>query len=133
MAFFGWNNAFNVSIEEMDRRQRSFFENVNQMIESAQRADKEETLEQIFIELAEYICRHIKDEETILKKVNYPELDVHRHQHNLFISHINGLMYCYCRKHLTIPESTLAFMKNWLHDHILQQDKKFGIYLMKNC
>lgn len=131
MAFLGWNNAFNVSIEEMDRQQKNFFETFNRMIEAVQRADKEEALERIFVELAEYTSRHIKDEETLLKKVNYPELHLHRQQHNIFISHLNGLMCCYCRKHLTIPESTLVFTKNWLQDHILQQDKKFGTYLSK--
>lgn len=33
------------------------------------------------------------------------------------------------KKELAIPESTLAFMKNWLLEHILLQDKKYADFI----
>ena len=131
MAYFIWKDNFSVNIEEMDIQHKMFFEYLNQMFDALQRSDKEENLEHMFDNLTEYADHHFKDEESLLKKYNYSDLGTQRQQHNFFISRLKELKNRHGSNHSSISESTLAFMKDWFLEHILQEDKKYGDYLQE--
>jgi len=129
MAFFTWKEHFSVNIEEMDIQHKMFFEYLNQMFDAVRRSDKEENLEQLFDNLTEYADHHFNDEERLLKKNSYSDLGTQRQQHAFFISRLKELKNRHGSSNFSLPESTLAFMKDWFLEHILQEDKKYGEYL----
>jgi len=98
------------------------------MFDAIQRSDKEEKLEHMFDNLTEYADHHFKDEESLLKKNGYPGLATQQQQHAFFISQLKEFKNS-SSKHFALPESTLAFMKDWFLEHILQEDKKYGDFL----
>ncbi|MGA7828743.1 MAG: bacteriohemerythrin [Geobacteraceae bacterium] len=130
MSFFTWKDQFSVHVQEMDAQHREYFEFLNEMHDAVMRVDKKEVLERMFYNLRKYAEQHFVDEESLMRKVNYPDLALQQQQHALFITHLRELQDSYKEQQIAIPESTLAFMKDWLLEHILQQDKKYGEYLL---
>jgi hemerythrin-like metal-binding protein len=130
MAFFTWKDQFSVSNEEMDLQHKKFFEYLNQMFDTVQRFDKEENLGHMFDNLTEYADHHFKSEESLLRNINYPDLSTQQQQHAFFISRLKEFKNNHRSKQFALPESTLAFMKDWFLEHILQEDKKYGDFLL---
>jgi hemerythrin-like metal-binding protein len=129
MAFFTWKDQFSVNNEEMDSQHKMFFEYLNQMFDAVQRFDKEENLGQMFEKLTEYADHHFKSEESLMRKISYPDLATQQQQHAFFISRLKEFKNSYRSKQFALPESTFAFMKDWLLEHILQEDMKYGNFL----
>lgn len=133
MAFFTWKEQFSVNVKEMDLQHQEFFDYLNQMHDAVMRFDKDEVLELMFLNLTKYTEQHFRDEEGLLKKCNYPDLATQQQQHVFFVSRLKELQESFIRERIGVPESTLAFMKDWLLEHILQQDKKYGEYLLQHA
>ncbi len=133
MDLFVWKDAFNINIEELDRQHKLFFEYINLMFEAVGRYDKEDLLMQTFANLAMYAERHFRDEESMMGKTGYPGLESQKSEHISFLSRLEELKNGHLSDNPAIPESTLAFMRDWLLEHILQQDKKFGVYLAESA
>ena len=77
-------------------------------------------------ELVEYVMFHFKDEEGIMESINYPGLREHKMQHELFIKEILSSVNAYKNGKQLIPNSFVRFLRDWLFNHILVDDKEWA-------
>lgn len=82
-------------------------------------------------QLLEYSRHHFAEEETWLKVIGYPGLQDQKKQHEFFISQVTELQDRYSKGEASIPISTLEFLREWLLSHILENDKKYGAFMLE--
>jgi hemerythrin-like metal-binding protein len=77
-------------------------------------------------EMVNYTLSHFQREEELLEKCNYPDLENHRRIHHNAVTKIKEIRQQYnlgLRDH--IETELIAFLSNWLSDHILGEDRKY--------
>ena len=73
-----------------------------------------------------YAYEHFRFEEEYMQKIHYPNFVKHRRIHKDF----DDLIYAYSRDLLegkiVLNSEIIKIIRNWLVDHILNEDKKFA-------
>jgi len=128
---FKWKDSFSVGIKEMDDQHKDFFDILNRLGEAAGGNKGMEVVGPVLRQLLEYSRHHFAEEETWLKVIGYPGLQDQKKQHEFFISQVTELQDRYSKGEASIPISTLEFLREWLLSHILENDKKYGAFMLE--
>ena len=128
-SMFKWKNDFSVGIKELDDQHRSFFEILNRLGAAAGGNKGMVVVGPVLQELKEYSRHHFTEEENWLKIIGFPGLQHQKIQHEFFISQVTDLQDRYSKGDGNIPISTLEFLRDWLLNHILENDKKYGTFM----
>lgn len=131
MSPFKWKKDFSVGIKEMDDQHKEFFNIINRLGEAAGGTKGMEVVGPVLRQLSEYSCHHFAEEETWLKVIGYPGLQYQKKQHEFFISQVTELQDKFSKGDSNIPMSTLEFLRDWLLNHILETDKKYGTFMLE--
>lgn len=124
-----WNDGYRIGIEHIDRQHQRLFKLVNLFFETLAMEKTDELIQPVLGGLITYTQTHFRDEETEMERLGYPDLDEHRQKHQLLTTQAAAL-YEQLRKAQPIDKTaTAAFLKDWLTDHVLHDDKQIGVFL----
>lgn len=131
MGIIEWEESFSVNDEAIDRQHKRWIELYNRFHGRLLKGNSAELIslaEEALQEMLDYADYHFKVEEEYMKTINYPELIQHRRMHRDF----DTMIYQYARDiregQTVANTSILKILKNWLVDHVLQEDKKYSLY-----
>lgn len=79
----------------------------------------------ILKELKEYIDYHFSTEEILFEKYNYSLKEEHIKEHLSFTLKIDEFTKQYNENDTLLAQNMLDYLKEWLLDHILNEDKKY--------
>ncbi len=130
-----WRTELEIGVPEIDEQHKHLVESFNVFLRACRDGQGSSELLKLMEFLDEYVVKHFREEETLQRKLAYPDHDSHRLQHLGFIKRIQDL-----KRQLT-PEvppeidqviSTNNMMLDWLVKHISGSDKQFGRYLTES-
>jgi methyl-accepting chemotaxis protein len=75
--------------------------------------------------LADYTRRHFAEEEEMLAKADYPELEPHKKLHKALLEKVDGLRHKLAAGDRLDPGEVARFLSSWLTDHIGKVDKAY--------
>ncbi|MDD2541173.1 MAG: bacteriohemerythrin [Desulfuromonadaceae bacterium] len=131
MGVVAWEERYSVGNERLDQQHQKIVGMINLLGEAMDAGTERPALMKILSDLAGYTKTHFAEEILMMEQCGYPKLDEHRTQHAL----LNRQLAEFYRNFYTIsrPQSTevIAFLLNWLYEHILQQDKQYAPYIGK--
>lgn len=132
MAEFAWTPKYSVNISKIDQQHSKFIDILNNLNMTLKKGEGREIIDRIIAELEDYADFHFKTEEDLFKKYDYPEYVEHKKEHDDFKKKVKEFLEKSQNQKsgkvvLTIEISN--FMLDWLLNHILKSDKKFGPYL----
>ncbi|MEL3905635.1 MAG: bacteriohemerythrin [Treponema sp.] len=135
--FVSWDPSYDVGVDSVDRQHRHLVSLINNLYNAClgEKAELEETFREVMKELVEYVMIHFKDEETIMESISYPTLKEHKQKHELFVKEILHSVNAYKNGKQFVPNSFVRFLRDWLFNHILIDDKEWAKYyfsVMKN-
>ncbi|PLB87048.1 hypothetical protein C0T31_02050 [Dysgonamonadaceae bacterium] len=115
---------FMFGIEKIDSDHRHLIGIFNRMSE---KADQEESTDFIKIidELEKYSNFHFANEETLMKKANFDEIEEHVIQHQIFRQKINDFKTSIQFGSSTLEVEIVVFLRKWLLKHIIECDAKY--------
>ncbi len=131
MALMTWRPAFELNIKEVDDQHRKLIELLNILYDSMKQGKGKEVLGQVLTKLADYTVYHFGTEERLFREYGYPESEQHQSEHDAFTRQVIDFQKAYAEGKTLITIELLDFLTNWLTNHILQVDKKFGVYATK--
>lgn len=131
MKSFEWKNDFCTGIEEMDIHHKQFFIYLGELEKVSGGNRGGDVIEKGFKKVDNYIKYHFSEEEKLLKVAGYPEYVYQKKQHEFFISQIKNFAENYSKGDDAIPVSVFVFLRDWFLYHILESDKKYGLYLQE--
>ncbi len=72
---------------------------------------------------------HFESEEKIMDVSEYPYLPCHSKEHKDLVDRLNRLVVVISDGRQEVDEMVLSFVKEWLVNHILESDVRFGDYV----
>lgn len=126
MPLIQWSTALSVHVEEIDRQHMKLIEMINTLVNAMQMGAGKAQVEEILSEMAQYAEVHFATEENYFRKFQYPEAEAHGAEHRQFVEEVSKLRTEYDRGVQGLSIKVLAFLSDWLRNHILDSDKKFG-------
>lgn len=129
-----WDDSFKIGIEHIDNQHKGLFSIVNEFENEVEMLELGNDIDlSLYVDLFnKYALTHLGDEEELMEKVHYPDIEEHKIQHLEFIDKcIDFEMACMIRD-IDIIKDVLDFMAQWVVDHIVISDAKIGQYITIN-
>jgi hemerythrin-like metal-binding protein len=113
-------------IDEQHKKLISIMKSLHDALQSDKAGEAEK---EILVELIKYTDYHFSLEKDLMKKHDYPQMDEHLALHREFTDKLKE----FCTKHQAgdsdVSRDVLAFLVRWLINHIMNIDKKLGVFL----
>lgn len=128
MAQIIWNDSYSVHNADMDAQHKEWIaihNRLDQILLHGSGSDVSVAAAEALQAMQDYAGYHFRQEEKYLKEINYPGLVAHRRLHTDF----DDQLYNYGRQlrngQLILNSELMAILKNWLLNHIMQEDQKY--------
>ena len=132
MSFMEWSQKYSIGIPIFDDEHKKLIAIINDLHEGIVAGTEKETLHRAIKALIEYTILHFQHEEMYFEDWVYPEAEHHKALHAGMKQKV--LSY---RDRFEQGEGTelagemLRFVRGWLAEHILVEDRKFGDFLLQ--
>lgn len=126
------DELLSVGIPEVDKQHKRLVDLLNSLDRAIREHHGSDVACAVLNELAEYTRVHFGTEEALMNASGYPLFEPHRLMHEDLIRQVLDLQGKVASGETRISFELLHFLKNWLTQHILGSDKKFGAYFAKS-
>ncbi len=121
-----WHASYDCGESTIDDEHRKLFEIANQLIDSAFTRDEDPLKFDSELErLLAHVVHHFADEEAILERLHYSDLDSHVHAHKILVEHAAQLRDTALAGGVTIGELVDFLAEEVVAQHMLKTDRKF--------
>jgi hemerythrin len=128
---FEWREEYLANVKVFDKTHQTFFEKANQLYEAVTRGQAESVIEGALNFLIQYTQDHFAEEEQLMKKYGFPGLDVHQKKHEDLKKEVLEYKRRFGTDESMDDINFIKFLKDWIVDHILTVDRKYGPFLNK--
>lgn len=129
MGTMGWKDVYSVRVELIDTQHkeliRIFNDLGNAMLEGKGRDHVKDTLAR----LIDYTRFHFSAEEELMLQNDYPDYASHKKIHDELKNKVMLLNERRNDDSFVLRLEIIYFLKKWLQKHILETDRKLGVYL----
>ena len=128
-----WSERLETGVNEIDLQHREFIRRLNAILDAC-RAGKgrEKTLETLTFTEA-YAREHFRYEESFTKDHNVPLCHANQDQHEAFFENLDRIKADLQKREgkvgVDLTLSVTKLLMDWLVNHIMGSDKKYGPYL----
>lgn len=129
MAVIDWKDVYETGIVALDNEHKGLLREINRLYEAVRDKRGEEVTADILVMLESYTIEHFQHEERLMSEYHYPELDEHRAKHKNMIDTVREMKQRPVVDSQALAVELLRFLREWLMDHILTVDKKYGAFL----
>ena len=131
MSRIEWDESYSVNNPEIDEQHKKWiaiYNNIHDTLTGGDIAPLTNLTENSLEAMHDYACTHFNFEEEYMEQINFPDIVAHRRIHRDFENKI----YRYTRDvkegKTLLNTSLLKIIRNWLLEHILNEDKKYSAY-----
>lgn len=130
--FLRWQEDYSVRVKEIDEQHKKLVVLINKFYNAFYDHKHKEVIEEVLSELTDYTRYHFSTEEKYFRQFNYSDTLIHIKEHQQFIEKIKTFTV---EKEISASTTTfklMAFLQNWLINHILKSDKKYSECFIKH-
>lgn len=125
MLNYSWSDDYSVGNSVLDDHHKNLlnlFNDAYKLITTD--AGSEQTIK-LISELRVYAIFHFSEEEKLMAKANYPNLDEHIKAHKTFVDEVDKFKQALSGNTAELNEEIFIFLSNWLINHIQKIDKQY--------
>lgn len=127
----GWQDEYSVGLPEVDEQHKMLFEIINRLWNATVTKASSDEMMAIVTELDRYTFTHFTAEETFMRVIEYSGFEAHRKAHQGFIERLRAERANVLNGgHLSLD--LLRFLREWLVNHILIEDKRYAASHLKD-
>ncbi len=126
MAIMKWSDNLSVQVKEIDQQHQKLIELINNLHEAMLQKQTKQVISKILDELAAYTVYHFKNEERYMEQFKYSGLVSHKIEHESFVNKVEEFQKNYEAGKLGLSMEIMAFLKDWVSNHIMGTDKKYS-------
>jgi len=126
--FVEWSPLFEIGIPKIDEQHKSLAALVNEFHAIAASQASRDKVFSVLNRLVKYVEEHFRDEEELMGAANYPELMKQKMEHQKLAVDIFKFAERYGHNESELNSDVMDFLKTWLIDHILHEDKKLETF-----
>lgn len=124
-----WTKDYELGIPKIDTQHQKLVEIINRLFHAHDEEKGQDTVNTIFMGLFNYCNYHFAIEEMVMGKHAYDEYHSHKKRHDLFTDKMKSFKRDYLMGDSSALQNTVNYLKGWLIDHILVEDKKYVLTL----
>ena len=132
---YSWSDAYVSGIEAVDMQHRVLIKMLALLVRAQTEGGNPELVSDVLTVMTDYANKHLRFEEELMRKHEYPEAEAHIKHHKEFRRRTSELCYmegCLSSKMGDSQINRLiAFLEHWLPGHIVEEDIKLGQYLLQ--
>lgn len=131
MEMIKWSKSYEIGIAEIDLQHQKWIEITNEFHTAIKNNSQGAILEATLNKFLEYSNMHFSCEEKYMESIKYPRYATHRKIHESFVvktKYYTGLLK---KNKSQLAGEMWDFIKNWLVNHILIEDKKIKTFSMQ--
>ena len=125
---FLWEEKYSVGDEGIDAQHKQMLELANSLEDEMSAEDARSTILRLF----QHAREHFADEEALMKKVGYPDLESHRKLHEDLITDLTNISARPFDDRAGVLEFR-NFVYEWIIDHIMVKDLDYARYVRKSA
>ena len=129
MSVIKWKDCYETKIVSLDKEHQGLVEQINRLYQAIREQRSEEVMLSIFDDLLDYTKQHFVHEERLLEEHRYPDLEQHRKQHQQLAQEVRAYRQQLESGEMPAAKEVMGFLRNWLLNHIVDCDLKYGSYL----
>lgn len=131
MDIIKWRSSYETGIPSMDEQHQQLIGLINSMYRVLRKEESIDTIEPILDEMAAYAKKHLGDEEALLQKHGFADLEEHRNFHKSYQEKVTALLREWEQQDEKTAKNIYTFLRQWWLQHIVEEDKKYGPFLME--
>ena len=125
-----WDDSYALNIPSIDQQHKKWVGLLNALHQSLfEYDDNHAVLDNLIQELKEYTIYHLKYEEELFDRYNYPHAESHKKEHNNLTNKILELEKNPDEDSFIVNTEAFNIAKDWIINHILTSDKKYEKFL----
>lgn len=127
MPLFLWKEDMSVGVAALDEEHKQIIDIINQLYESVLEGGAGlPGLDDVYKKLVGYIDTHLEHEELLFEQTDYPEAEVHVHEHERLAKRvIKAIQDHESGGKDSSPMDLMIFLSDWLRSHVMICDKKY--------
>jgi hemerythrin len=129
MALMQWTDKLAVGVRECDEQHKKLVAMVNDLHDAMVSGKGKDVTGKILGDLIGYCGTHFGMEERLFKTHGYPEFTAHKKEHDDLTQKALALKKDFEAGKPVVTMELMTFLKNWLINHIMGTDKKYGPFL----
>jgi len=130
MAFMDWSDALSVGVDDIDAEHRELVSMLNDLHGAMARGEGRVALSGVLDRLVNYTQSHFAHEEELMRKFGYTESWRHTFEHRDLTKQVLDEKDKFDKGQIIgLPIEVMAFLRDWLANHIKNVDAKFGAFL----
>lgn len=133
MTAIAWNDRLRLGVPAVDADHRKLVDLLGVFLAKCAEGAPAHDLAQVLADLLEESRQHFAREEEMLDRLNFPDLAVHRAEHQVLLSQAEHFQHRLDDGLLTpeLLEQTATFLQQWLLDHIQTDDRTYVPFLKR--
>jgi hemerythrin-like metal-binding protein len=126
-----WSSRFSVGLDAMDSQHKVLVESLDGFLKAMHDGTALTQLDSMLTTLGKYVVDHFNDEEVLMEKHGYPDLENHKKIHRDFIEQLGQLKSDFDTNGATpqLAARVQDSVADWLIYHITQTDADYGKYI----
>jgi len=129
MAIVEWSDDFKLGEAEIDREHWGLFALINDLSDKHAQGAADASIVSTIDALVAYVDVHFEHEERLMRSADYPGLDAHIDLHRRLARAVGDYKSAFERGATRFDyDGFMAFLTEWLADHILHEDMAFAAY-----
>lgn len=129
MALLAWGPQFSVGVEAIDKQHATLVDTLNQLHEAMLKGMTKSVTGPLLTRLVEYTHSHFAAEEKMMSAAKYPKFTQHCQHHRELTKEVEDFVGRYDRGEVALTPHLLTFLRDWLNNHIVKEDKEYGPWM----
>lgn len=132
MANSQWRKVYeiyNSTHPEIDEQHKRLFDILVELEKNPLKTKTQDEIRDFIKRIREYEREHFRDEEALMKEIEYPGYEEHRKEHQEFAEQMDKIIKRTEDTSMMFTQSFIDYIKSWLIGHMLGTDKEFADYL----
>ncbi|MBM0107257.1 hemerythrin family protein [Steroidobacter sp. S1-65] len=127
MSLLPWDpQKFDVLVEEMNRQHHGLVDAMNELHQRAHAGAGKAELTRLLQHLERLTVRHFREEEAMLARQHYPQLEIHKGIHARLLKGLAEHKQAFLDGPGTFTREFFEYLELWLRSHIMHIDRKYG-------
>ena len=131
MAYFEWAQDMVIDNGPIDEDHRKLIDQVNTLHTATSQGRGQDVVAQLLGALIADTQEHLRREEQLMERAKFPDLERHKHGHQLFVEKLHDLQRRHQAGSITVASQLSTLLRDWLSLHIRRGDKELQRFLQK--
>ncbi len=134
MTLFTWDsNKYDVLVDEMNHQHHDIVDAMNALYDRSHAGAGKAELARLLQHLETITVRHFREEETMLSRQRYPQLEIHKGIHARLLKELADHKQAFLAGSGSFTKDFFDYLELWLRSHIMHIDRKYGEHFAREA